>query len=275
MAIYPVSSPLRIRRPEWPLAVKHESPQARNLVGCVQSIHGRLIDLVDPALALSGVYDPAGHAQLGMGLRFDGANERHVVATPARLQLGVPLSFDCWFAGIGTPSGNGGIFGTNHNSASNDPYAGYQLGVSSDASVYQLNVNSGGTFTLFTTTFAVTSGLHHLCATVSASARVVYLDGIAQGTTGVSSPTYHATSEFTCGETYGALGRIANIVFFVGRVWSRELTAGDVRHLYNPHTRWDLYRSPLRTAWVNISAATKSFPPIRRTNTFFSQRRVM
>jgi hypothetical protein len=107
---------------------------------------------------------------------------------------------------------------------------------------------------------------YHLAATWNPSTRTsIFVNGIRDATTTTSVPATLDNPAYSLllgtnqgGATlnkYGFRG-----LLFEARVYSRALSEDEIYQLYNPTTRWDLYRSPQRFLGLGIAGSRVQGP---------------
>jgi hypothetical protein len=114
-----------------------------------------------------------------------------------------------------------------------------------------------GTIQMFPVTFNA-GQIFHLVGGFGGGGGQAWIDGVSAGTA-VSAGTSN-----TGANIMKLLGAASNdFTIFDLRVWNRKLTSPEVRSLYDPATRWDLYYSkPVRRYRVAASGGTSITPPV-------------
>ena len=178
---------------------------------------------------------------IGIGLRFNAANERYVVTAPGYLKILPPLSIAVRLIYIGTPSAYSGVFGINYKAAPAAPWNAYCLNADINGKP-QLSVNDG--------TSSINSGyfqdvwtfypFYFVTTIPTTTTQFVYTNGqnpltaftINMGT----GPKYDATSQLYLGEQNPSDNRTSNIVLVDAKIWGRALSAAEARQeIWNPY----------------------------------------
>jgi hypothetical protein len=144
----------------------------------------------------------------------------------------------------------------------------FQLTPTNGTLVMQVRTTVGGEFRftygrdaatiqIFPATFAA-GQVFHLVGGFDGGGGQAWLDGVSAGTAA------SAGTSNTAANIMQMLGAASNdLTIFDVRVWNRKLTSPEVRSLYDPATRWDLYYSkPVRRYRVAASGGTSITPPV-------------
>lgn len=242
------------QRPLWPFSINRDSPQTEGLVAWYPALHnpnltGGTVDLADGLFPLDNVNgtpntiaDSATFPQMGPVFDFvSGAND-YLFRNEAVLTV-VPVSFAVWFRVEALTGGTQtlcelGQFGSQDRFilVFDDPTAG-------DPLICQ--AKQGATNANATTTTGVTVGQWHLATAVfeTTTDRRVFIDGGSKGTNATAATpaglnrTHMARS---VSDGFNLNGQIAEV-----RIYNRALSDAEVRQMWEPRTRWDLYK-PIR-----------------------------
>lgn len=168
-----------------------------------------------------------------LGLHATATDLGAEATAPSWVQVGVPHTIAVFFTYRATPDVNGYLFGVVHNNADGNPWQ--STGFSADGSVnVQWVGNNGGSFTGLSSGVSAASLVNKptvAVATITGSARKIYLDGVEKGsTTGISAPTYGASALLAAGD-YTGVSRNTAAVIHAGYIWDRELTVSEIRDL--------------------------------------------
>ncbi len=262
MPAYAVIQPPRtVRRPSPPYVVNKDTWQARGLMAWFP----------DPGLGRNYANDaqngPAGFVQemtsvggtagvvrpdFGFGFGGGGANLRSSGAGPLHPAYGFTIA--AWaFSTDATAAQE--IVGFGHNGAQGRLGLNFGGATAGDPVRAVSQVASSGV--AVTGTGYTVRKVHHCVAVFAGEAsRAAYIDGGAKGTdtTNIAANT---TNMFTIGGGYFNSATPAS--FLIGgvmeaRIYDHVLTDGEVRALYSPDQRWDLYWVPTRTRYFHIEA---------------------
>jgi hypothetical protein len=172
----------------------------------------------------------AGQGGLLCSATSDGAE----VATPARLQLALPITIACTVRSIGTPIASASIFGIAHNNANSTPFLSACIGLNGGSQI-QYQCNSAGTFAGVAsarTLASFTSPARIVCVHTAASV-LIYINGVldTSSVSARSNPTYGATSLLSIGNFTG-ISRNTNAAIWGGRIHNFAVDANWVRRDY-------------------------------------------
>lgn len=189
----------------------------------------------------------------GPGYLTNAASEGMDALTPAHLKLTLPLTIAAWFFTVGTPDANAGMFAVVPNNTDTTPFISYGIYYTGSAWAFYGN-SAGSTITRVTSINHTLRQPTLIVATITSAATAVYVNGVlAHSGAGVSNPTYAATSRISIGN-YTGVTRNSNQVFIDGKIWNRDLTAFEVKSLYDDP--WGDYLIPRRTSYGFASAQT-------------------
>lgn len=241
------------RAPEGVFELNRESQQARGLVGWVPLLNVSLIDRVRGLIfTQNGSPVWVADSQYGQALSFNGTTQ---YLSAGAVLTAPPITMACWF-----------ITADNINS-----FTAMGLGLSGSVD-HQFNLQVAGSIVgdpvraqtktttsvqaTSTTGYSVNVWQHGCVVFASAIDRRAYVNGGSEGT--------NATSRIPVGinSTYiAALQGVSPGNFFPGRIadariYNRALSPAEIYQLYDPATRWELYR-PIQRMWqVKAPAAT-------------------
>lgn len=227
----PVLVPTRTTRPQPAARIAYGNPLVTGLLAAFLFNEGP--GATDKVTDLTRLAPASGTSFSELGLHATALNLGAEVTAPARLQVGVPHTIAAYITFRGTPDVNGFIFGITANNTDTNPFQ--STGLSIDASVQIQHVgNNAGTFTTFTSGVTAASLLNVpsvIVATITASARHLWVNGVLKGnTTGISAPTYGATALLAAGD-YTGVARNSAVVVHAGYIWNRELTGDEIMRL--------------------------------------------
>lgn len=252
-------------RPSGPIGINWDSPQAVGLLAWWPMMgdltnyfnHGRFNLTADPSPAIVGAGQPIN----GAAMQFNGSavytSERVLTST------GFPFSYTCW--GLSNVSGAGPrescAVGTSiYTSAFLRAWYNLSWGSNSGSSqISVLSKDGGGTsYARATVDFTVGRWHHAVGVWAANNSRRVYMDGansavntdVRNFDSSVNRQSiggvYHNTT--TIEQPFD--GRITDV-----RIYGKALTAAEVRAIYDPETRWDLYWQPSRQTIFDIAAS--------------------
>ena len=256
MAVYLVAPGRSARRPETFCEPRWESPQAQGLVQWIQAPF-----LWDPvrqaALTRAGTTSVSRQATPeGVGLRTTANNDYWSFPALALPTTGFSIA---WW-GIKVTTAAPYVYMSSGNTTSQ--FSGLMLNLGDAGNWFAQHGDNTGTASSdyrrasSGSTLAV-SRFYHLVAVCRGDTDwSLYQDGVPL------TPSYSGSGGAKAdAATAGALGRggtatnAPNAITLDCRVYNRALTDADVQHLFQPMTRWDLYRQASRTAMVSLGGA--------------------
>lgn len=175
------------------------------------------------------------HSELGVTGEFtQTATDRYRVTGFTGL-LDFPYSISCWLVSNAPAGSFEGIF--TIGAASNQ-----QIAIDVRSSNLEAVSQSGGSSSFNGGTAISAGDLHHAVFVLeNATSRKFYVDG-ALISTATANQAYFTPDRLELGDLiYESLpfdGKLAD-----ARVYSRRLAIADVQHMYDPATRWDLYKT--------------------------------
>jgi hypothetical protein len=84
---------------------------------------------------------------------------------------------------------------------------------------------------------------HLVCAVLDGAYNTIYIDGRAEASAAYSSTLYSNTNHLFISSNGGG-GEFWNGLIGDARIYRRGLSPAEIWGLYDPQTRWDLYKSP-------------------------------
>lgn len=189
----------------------------------------------------------AADGQRGAAPSFDGGDLMQIAGLPVILQP-VRITISLWFRPGTGWAGSGQyayLIDTNNDSGS----AGYTIQTGDNGIYFTL----GGVQQDWLVAQSLSVGtLYHLALTYDGAAIVAYLDGRQIGTTADSGNITYSGGSLTVG--FNAFGSWRGLIDDL-RIYNRALPANEVRQLYDPQTRWQLYEPVIRQWPVGIASA--------------------
>jgi hypothetical protein len=253
IVILPPRSWKRPGPPTVPFTLNRDSPQARGLVGwwtCFGQNRGQIAlrDMMRHAHMTAYNSPTIVSSEMGPAIGFDDGADQYL-RYPVAPITAHPLSMVCWFwsddltinqamMGISSEDDNSfhGFWLMARGAEAGDPIAARTFG--------------GGAARQAATSTGYSANTIHLAVGVFVSTieRYAYIDGGNKGTSTGSSSAPSSLDNVTLGSVYYWNGS-ANVVnsplsggIIEARLYNRALTDADVAALYDPATRWDLYR---------------------------------
>jgi len=238
---------LQGRRPQWPWNMNQDSWQAKGLVAWYPlgahpregwDFKSRRYDLTNTN-NVPVIQSPL----MGRGFGFTAASSHHF-RTNTPPVTAIPLTIAIWFISPGTTDFS--MIVDLHNSAAGATRESFQTLAfgSSGSFTSTCAAADSNSFDTTTSSIAWTANqlTHQAGVFVSATSRIAYINGRANGTN-VTSSTPASINRFTIGGRLGT-DTIANPVTgqaFDARIYNRPLIDAEVFALYDLKTRWDLY----------------------------------
>lgn len=119
----------------------------------------------------------------------------------------------------------------------------------------RMAVVADGALRSATTTNWATFKFHHLACTSDGTTWSWYLNGVPDGTYTMTTPVaFPAAANAGIGGIPG-VGRYAQLRIADLRAYDYCLGHGQIRAMYEPRTRWELYYQPRRKVWFTSAAA--------------------
>ncbi len=240
------------KAPRWPFALDRASPLARELAATWPLFAGPGVGLKDHSgngahLVLgAGTLEPSWATRPGLDARaldFDGGDEVHVAAGDvAALDItGDRITLSAWIRPDDTGNANGRrIVSKRTDSGGSDVYALFTITPSGGEIWFRLRIGGADRNLVFAT--AVTTGIwQHWAGTYDGTTMRLYRNGVEVASQPQTGNIANSARAVHLGHREGEArhfdGAIANAA-----IWSRCLSAAEIRALYNPSTRWDLWR---------------------------------
>lgn len=281
-------------KPDWPVSVNWDSPQAQGLVGWWPGSgaggklwdasglgnHGTLTNFAAPFTATSGWTSGVDGGRSGLAL--DGVDDQISVPTdaaPFKISGLTPFGYSFWFKLLAAPS-NGGfktLIAKGYNGSVVPYYSDFRtiLSGSSPTSVNHLVAAnfSGSSFgAISAIDFSQTANLGvwwHMTAAFGRSQITLYINGAPNGTPGSRLSITDNAKPLTLGyfDNNGTLTRWTNVVFDDIRFYIGEVTASLAYAMYSQPTRWQLRYVPGRRVY---SFGSGLAPPSVNSGFFFA-----
>ncbi len=236
--------------PRWPFEIDRASPQAKGLAACWPLFAG-------PGIGLRDVSGGGAHLVLGAGaetpswiaaaatnahaLDFDGGDEAHVAGgNVAALDItGNEITLCAWIKPDTAGTSGGSRFLSKRTDAGgSDVYSIFSLSPGADAGVW---FRIGGNTDLIFQTTLPTGNWQHWIGTYDGTAMRLYRNGVEVankvGSGNIPSSARGVFLGHREAESRHFDGAMADV-----RIYDRALSAREVWALYDPATRWDLYR---------------------------------
>ncbi len=243
------------RAPRGPISLNRASPQALGLAAVWPLFAGPglgLRDLSGKGAHLTrgaGVQTPAWTVRGGLdgyALDFDGGDEAHVAGgdVPSLDITGDKITLSCWIKPDtqGT-SGGSRVISKRNDAGGSDVYALFTLdGVSPGNDGFWFRLISGGSTTSLIHNVLVTAGVwQHWCGTYDGATMRLYRNGVQVASTAKTGNIDASARAVHLGHREGETRYFDGAMTDV-RVYNRALSAREVFALYDPGTRWGLYR---------------------------------
>jgi hypothetical protein len=229
-------------RPSAPFQVNWASPQAQGLVAWYPG--------ADKLDYLTGLYSLSGAASAvasPYGLVLQSASGTPTVARAAALS--VPCTFSVWFKSTSIAATQALIVVIR--GVTNDHFSLLADGAAAGDPVRAQHRRQGGSSLIASSTTGFSVGEWYLATAVfaSLSERRAYINGGSKASETTLQSAFVTPLDTTClGTRPDGFPLLGNI--FDGRIYNRALSDEEVRALYDPRTRWDLYRQPPRRVWA-------------------------
>ena len=188
-----------------------------------------------PAPAGGAAWGGAKHFELANPLQCTSSGAKIEIATPAHLQLGVPITVSCWFRSNGSVGSDySSMFGVLHNNTGAAPYTSYCLSKGLGGDLFYGYTNTAGSFYGKASTYQTVDPTWNMWSmTLSGTAlRLFFNDRWIATEAGISSPTYDASTILAFGDFTGSGGRNLNGFLNDGRIYNRELDPSEIVALY-------------------------------------------
>jgi hypothetical protein len=242
-------------RPIGRVTVNRDSPQADGLRAWLDPRDGQIRDLVGlvPAGALSGDARIVGASLGGSALECDGSGDRATWATTPRIrpEILTRWTIDCWFFHVAASS-YASIFEIYHATG------GRRIAVFLDASDLFIVVAAatGGLAGSGSNPF-VTGRWEHLTLTRDVDDVRCYRNGVLHTTrSGMGSDVIPFDfGDLFLGTNPSGGGSDFNGRYASWRLWNHCKSDAAVWGLYDPATRWDLYRVPSTRVFFDVGGA--------------------
>lgn len=264
----PFNNAVGNRPPLWPFCLDKGSPQARGLAAAWPLFAGPGVGLHDVSGQGAGLTLGAAAetptwlktaAFSGYALDFDGGDEAHVAGgdVPSLDITGDQITLSAWIKPDTTGSFEGArIISKRTNGGGSDVYAIY-LASAGGIKGFVFRLNTGTEKSLGTTTLVTPGVWQHWVATYDGATMRIYRNGVSVTSTAKTGNIENSARAVYLGhreaETRYYDGSMADV-----RVYSRCLSAGEVRALYDPQTRWGLYKERSSSVWTAILDAANS-----------------
>lgn len=254
-------TPAHGNRPAGPFSLNVDSPQAQGLVAWL------------PLTAWSGTRNMAigtstpapVNAPAAVGVPLHGSGHQFVRASDRYLNLGDPtalqfsgaaatFSLSIWYYLASVPPGDDILIAKDADTGGRS----YTLDVDADAGA-RMYVN-GGTNSNFIAPegrAAQAGDLRHVCGTVDQNSLGValYIDGVLDQFQGQPTTVDTATAPVLIGRrSYSGFEGPFDGVLWDARIYNRALSDEAVWQLYDPQTRWDLYRVPSTRVFFDVGS---------------------
>jgi len=248
MGILRVASPVSETFAVGEFAVNHASPHARNLLAVWRPTVGNRNGVIYSAVK----FLPAGGATNGVRSGMPGrvgvfSDSGIIDATPGDFST-FPLTFSVWFQTTSLVAAQN-LLSYGDNAGTN--YWGIQIQTDGALSGYvsptvpYRAVSAAGVIALNT--------WYHASFTLrSATDRELYINGVSVATNALS---YTATASLRMAlGSWVSLGTVDDVKGAIAEArWSRRaLSPGEAWSIYDPRTRWDLYRKPNQSVYAPI-----------------------
>jgi hypothetical protein len=137
---------------------------------------------------------------------------------------------------LGAVAGNSVFIEISYTNTDTSPFVVFAMGVDSGGTIYQMNVQTGGTFQ-FNNGGSVSTGMHSMCGTANwsggAGSGQFYLDGSSLFTIGITAGTpTSASSELSINGLHAVTTRNTNSTCNIGAIWNRVLTPTEALWLH-------------------------------------------
>lgn len=176
----------------------------------------------------------------GFGMRFDGTNSDVVVSTTSLLSS-PRISITAWISVRGGAGGFRQIANKPASAGWSSPYADYCLRLNTSDQL-QGWISNAANAVSGSTAISADNSWHHVALTYDGATTTLYLDGKSDGSTGAATGDIAASGQplqigrLNTGVAEWWNGDMADL-----RIYRRSLTAAEIKHQYDPQTRWDLY----------------------------------
>jgi hypothetical protein len=245
-------------RPPWPFELNQQSQQAQGLIAwwpLGHEVSGTTIEDFGPNLfhlTYEGTAQPSQGSDPVMGAGWSMANGSNYGCPAAGFgninSEDDPHTIAIWMR-PDVLAGNSAFF-TWENDAG---VSGHQLSWRGAVTAFRWSVSSA--FTIDSST--ITAGNVYLIVLVvrGATDRQIYTNGLAGNSSATSTSDSTASWEFhiRCNNT-------SLQTMFDVRVYDRALTDGEIWHLYDPATRWELYGKPNSQVYFDVGGGAE--PPL-------------
>jgi hypothetical protein len=258
MAVLLVDPPVRLARPAWPFRLNTESPQARGLALWYPHVVGRAFRDESgngrhstPSATGLTLDDVVGTPIGGLGIRFQNSTDE-VILPNISTAIPLPLSIAMWVMSstAGADQDVQTVLSSGNGGAGN--YGIYLSVGGSRLSVFTgLGGGIGSSVWINGTANTITVGRWHLVGvSLTSASQALYVDGQASGTDNDLQDGFLATT--LLGRRDDDLSGFSGVIAET-RIYNRVLTAAEWWALYDPRTRWDLYRPPTSAAWFDVT----------------------
>lgn len=243
-----VRGPTNRERPTWPFRLNAASQQAQGLIGWYPlmppDVNANLLTGSRPSTIVT--HNVSGSPLVGAARLCDGSTSLMTFASDVP-SLAAPITIAAWvrILATGTQLAIGAI--------ESSPFSSYMQIDRSSLNVFRAVTRTAGpTFGVATGTTTTTVGLYyHVCGVFrSTTSRSIFVNGRAEATNTTSNnPASLVDVQVGCLNAGTFMnGNVADL-----RIYNRALTDAEVRSLYDPSTRWDLYETPSRRLYVDLA----------------------
>jgi len=252
-----------IRRPSGPVGVDWASPLARGLVGYVPTHRAASLVTGEKCAITGTAIDVSTH---GLVRKFPGTagdgTATDYLSGPT-LSASSDLTGSAWVFITAYAGGNKTIgVATQDNNSVRGHYFGYY---SPNGAGYVSLLNNGGSTPstsgasdcVGSTTIPLSQWVHIAATRTSAGVAYVYLNGRndTSGTaSGWAAPNAQTTAWQIGRRNYPSFNDQFNGWIADVGVWSRALSPAEIWSLYDPRTRWSLYRRAVARTWFDLGA---------------------
>lgn len=256
---------------DWTGEMNRRSAQAVGLVAWY-SAQNRPVGMAEYharyAATVQNAPDRRFHPVLGSGVDLNGTNQR--VNSEDIADITGPFTLSIWAILDTLPSSGA----TRELINKSDSIGGYSLWHVNSSGTHQVGSttgDSGGGYTTTSVNYTLPTATPFLLAVTFDSANCrYYFNGQQIGTAQANTRNPAAVTKAL---TIGAFGyytpssgdlvpnRWTDGAIFDVRIWKRALSAADILALYDPQTRWELYRPPQPQVWWIPPVTTTSIIP--------------
>lgn len=234
------------RAPEGVFELNRESPQARGLAVWLPLLNVSLVDKSRGFIfTQNGGPVWVADRQYGQALSFNGTTQ---YLSAGAVLTATPITMACWFlTADNTNSFTAMSIGTA-GSANNFHQMQIAGSIANDPIRAQSKVSGTTVAAASTTGYSVNVWQHGCVVFASATDRRAYVNGGSEGLDVTSRAPAGLNTTFI-----GAMPGVTVTSFMIGsiadvRFYNRALSPAEIYQLYDPATRWELYR-PMRRMW--------------------------